>query len=124
MDSNKNILKEKEKELFSTKIKVPKNKIINKSVQNKEITNIENNNYENIKFVKSNSFLEIERNIKRAELLDKEFFYNDKFQKFSLEIYYVSDKENIKTTAKYIKEKLSKKGINIKLLEISTKDLN
>ena len=124
-DSNKEKLKKAEKEFFEKKKEIKseiKTSTWEKIIEKKEslIEKIE----KNINYIKSEKYKNIEVKIEKLKSLDKEYFYNEKLEKYNLELYYVSNKIDIEKSAKYIAEKLAKKWIKVSLREISTKDLN
>jgi hypothetical protein len=125
-DSNKDNLKKAEKEFFEKKVKKEKSPIIpflkedeNKNKKLKSGTGTEDKSY-----IKSEKYLKIEEKIEKLKDLDEKYFYNIKLEKYNLELYYVSNKLDIKDTSEYIAEKLSEIWIFVSLREISTKDLN
>ena len=125
-DSNKENLKKAEKKFFEKKIKEQVSPIIplDKKNNNKiKKLNLDINN-DNKNYIKSEKILKIEEKIKKLEKLDDKYFYNNELKKFNLELYYVSNKKDIKITSDYIAEKLSNIWIFVSLREISTKDLN
>ncbi len=67
--------------------------------------------------------LDIETKIQKYKKLDHQFFYNEQWEKFSLELYFISWKSDIEKTAKFIKEKLEKKWVAVQIREISAIDL-
>ena len=123
-DSNKEKLKKAEKDFFENK------KEITNNIKTSTWEKLENKNNiikkidKNIIYTKSEKYKKIEEKIKKLKTLDKKYFYNEKLEKYNLELYYVSNKIDIWKTAKYISDKLSEKWIKVSLREISTKDLN
>ena len=121
-DSNKEKLKKAEKEFFEKKSEV-KSKL--KNVPVPEVKKLDLGiSTKNTNYIKSEKYKKIEEKIKKLKTLDKKYFYNEKLEKYNLELYYVSNKIDIWKTAKYISDKLSEKWIKVSLREISTKDLN
>ncbi len=119
-NSNVDILKKTKTEFFEKKVEkvievvsVPKVTKLNSETSTKNKSSI-----------KSQKIVDIEQKIEKLKDLDKKYFYNEKLEKYNLELYYVSNKEDIKSTSQYIAEKLSKVWIYVSLREISTKDLN
>ncbi len=54
---------------------------------------------------------------------DSRFFYNEQWETFNLDLYYISEKKDYEDTAQLIKETLEEQGIEIHLSGITTTDL-
>ena len=68
----------------------------------------------------------IEANKKRLEQLnklDEKYYYNDKLEKYTLSLYYVSSEKALEDSAKFIKDSLLEIWIDVKLFPISLSDL-
>jgi len=121
-ESNKENLNKAEKDFFEKKIE------IKPEIKKLPITEIKKINSQiinkNTNYIKSEKYKKIEGKIEELKTLDKDYFYNEKLQKYNLELYYNSDKKYIETTAQYISKKLNKKWIHISLRWISTRDLS
>lgn len=116
MDSNKTILKQEEKKFLDKKSK-------ELNTQKKTSIKDKTNTKKNI-FIKSEKYISIEREIEKIKKLDSNYYYNKLGKKFSLELYYVSNKIDVQLTSEYIKRKLLKKWIEVDIRQISTKDIN
>jgi hypothetical protein len=101
MDSNKTILKQEEKKFLDKKSK-------ELNTQKKTSIKDKTNTKKNI-FIKSEKYISIEREIEKIKKLDSNYYYNKLGKKFSLELYYVSNKIDVQLTSEYIKRKLLKK---------------
>lgn len=122
-NTDKNILKQEEKKFFEEKTKELINIERNKEENNTQEIKLPESTNSNI-FIKSEKYIQIEKEIQRIKKLDKNYFYNKQWKRFNLELYYISNKVDIQITAEYIKEKIDEKGIGINIRQISTKDLN
>ncbi|MDQ7022509.1 MAG: hypothetical protein Q9M97_03105 [Candidatus Gracilibacteria bacterium] len=129
-NSNKEILKKAEKDFFEKVIIKNPNFLteskekINSNPLSGAKDNIITKIKSNINYIKSDKYKKIEEKIEKVKSLDKTYFYNEKLEKYNLELYYVSNKKDIRETSEYIAEKLKNIGINVSLREISTSNLN
>lgn len=116
-NKDKTLLKKEEEKILNSTIKVeiPKN-------NNTDISKVNNNIVSNKGDIEE--LLELKKQLQKIKLLDDNFYYNNNFEKYSLELYFTSWKDYYKKTAKYIKEKLEKKWIKIEIREIKPNDLN
>lgn len=78
-------------------------------------------NEENKKELSLKEKNEIQEKIK---LLEDNFFYNDKYEKFSLKLYYIEDIKEFKIVANNIKKQIEMFWINVNILPISLEELN
>ncbi|MCP4523538.1 MAG: hypothetical protein GY828_04940 [Candidatus Gracilibacteria bacterium] len=65
-----------------------------------------------------------EENMTLLSELDENYYYNQKYQPFTLKLHYVDADKNIRETAIYIKNTLDKIGIQIDLIPISIQELS
>ncbi len=121
-DTNKDVLKIKEKETLEKiiEVKVPeikkpkKKKKINTTTNSGSVTNSQ----------KTNDQVTLEKKLLQLKELDNKFVYNEDLESFSLELYFLSGKADYQKTAEIIQKNLEKNGIKLDLREISTNDLN
>ena len=110
LEKDKEKIKQVEKDFFENKKIQAEEKV--KIEEKKEIIN-----------KKSKEYIILEKQIEKLKELDENYFYNNELSKYSLELYYVWTKADIKLTAENIKENLKKEWIETIIRQISTKDL-
>lgn len=119
-DSNKNIRKEKEKEILNWTIKV---KIENKKIDLQTKIKWEKLSTDNLEKIKK-ELDKVKSKLSKINLLDEKYYYNNELKRYSLELYFTSWKIYYNKTAEYIKEKLDKKWIFVELRKIKATELN
>ncbi|MDQ7010078.1 MAG: ABC transporter substrate-binding protein, partial [Candidatus Gracilibacteria bacterium] len=104
-NSNKEILKKAEKDFFEKVIIKNPNFLteskekINSNPLSGAKDNIITKIKSNINYIKSDKYKKIEEKIEKVKSLDKTYFYNEKLEKYNLELYYVSNKKDIRETS-------------------------
>ncbi len=66
---------------------------------------------------------ETKKELESLNNLNEKYFYNDKLEKFTLDLYYLSTEKELETTAQFIKDSLLEIWIDVQLLPISITDL-
>ncbi len=101
-----------------------------KNLQEKEIINQNNNKeLENQKTVKiqkevdEKKILENQKELEKISNIDAKFYYNDKLEKFTLNLFYLNAEKELETTALFIKNSLLEIWINVELNPITLTDL-
>ncbi|MDP2090683.1 MAG: ABC transporter substrate-binding protein [Candidatus Gracilibacteria bacterium] len=66
---------------------------------------------------------EIKKELEVLNKLNEKYYYNDKLEIFTLDLYYLSTEKQLETTAQFIKDSLLEIGIEVQLFPISITDL-
>ncbi len=121
-NTNKEILKTKEKETLEKTVEVKTEK------KETSITNswalITSTWSVTTDTEASNLQVTLEKKLVRAKELDSNFVYNEELTPYTLELYYLSWKTDYKKTADHIQKTLNTHWIKIELREITTQNLN
>ena len=121
-DTDKSILKTKEKETLekTLEVQVPETNHI-KTVKTQSWTT---STWTFLNTEKTNIQVTLEKKLLQAKDLDNKFVYNEELETFSLELYYLSWKTDYQKTSEIIQKTLEENGIKLELREISTGNLN
>lgn len=90
-------------------------------LEKEEIVEVDDNLKEEEK--NNKKLLDNQEIIKKVESLEDHFFYNDKFEKFSLNLTYINAEDNILDAAEYIKSSLESSSLIVNLRSIGIEEL-
>lgn len=111
--------------LDSEKIKFIKELYLAEQKENKKQVVKQVEKVEPVKKAEPVEKVEVDQNeLAKLTNLDERYYYNDKLESFSLNLYYVSSEKDLEDTANFIKNSLVEIWINLELHPISITDLS
>ncbi len=111
----------------NTEVQQVKKEEVKKDVVQKEVVKVNSEGREGTLGWKKVEVQKIDKEkqvkLEKIKNLDGKFYYNDKLEKFSINLYYVSSEKELEMSAQFIKNSLHEIWINIELFPITINDL-